>query len=58
MHARRHERAFPGCAPLAISVPPQARIVPRKKVTGPVLLECTLEPVPPKILFVPPPPQA
>ena len=33
---------------------PQARLVPRKKLTGPVPLEFILGPVSPKLLFVPP----
>ena len=38
----------------ARSVPPQAKIVPRKKVKGPVPLKRILGPVFPKVLLVPP----
>ena len=36
------------CAPQAKNMFPQARIVHKKKVTGPVPLECILGPTPPK----------
>ena len=53
--ARRHVGAFRAVSPqiTACAFPSEkcafrARIVPRKKVAGPVPLECILGPVPPK----------
>ena len=43
-----------GPSPQITASAPQARIVPQKKVTGPVQLGCILGPVPPKILLLPP----
>ena len=44
MQARRHGGAFRCRAPQSEKCAPQARVVPQKKVIGPVPLECTLGP--------------
>ena len=46
------------CAFQARNLPTQARIVPQKKVTGPVPLVYIWGPVPPKTQLAPPPPQS